>query len=110
MHVDVEKCDLFNLHPGTSTDEYFTWTPGRDGEWFPNRESPKPRPRPEYPRHMFLCTIEEYSLIADVSAASEAVCTTVCNFIGSTRADKVDHEALNQACLYLALVAHKDLN
>lgn len=24
MHVDVEKCDLFNLHPGTSTDEYFT--------------------------------------------------------------------------------------
>lgn len=59
---------------------------------------------------MFLCTIEECSLIADVSAASEAVCTTVCNFIGSTRADKVDHEALNQACLYLALVAHKDLN
>ena len=26
MHVDVKQCDLFHSRPGTSTDEYFTWT------------------------------------------------------------------------------------
>ena len=87
--------------------EYFEWTP--DGtaskEWLTHVASPQPRPRPRYE---FLRSVEDRSLFDSPNA--DGVAKLVAQFVGSVRAQSIDHEAVNLACLYLAMMADKDMS
>ena len=118
--VDVEHCDLFKQFKAQddipTPDEFFEWSPGTDGDWLTHADTPKPRPRPSYKgmtvRCNFLTAIDHYCLeVNDVSikeAHGNKFCILVDEFVQTTR--EIDHQAVSIACMYLALVAHKDMN
>ena len=107
----TERCRLFeDVHDtplAPTACEYFEWTPGGTAskEWLTHAASPKPRPRPRYE---FLCAVEDLSLSDSPNA--DGVAKLVTQFVGSVRDQSIDHEAVNLACLYLAMVAHKDMS
>jgi hypothetical protein len=107
----TERCRLFeDVHDtplAPTACEYFEWTP--DGtaskEWLTHAASLQPRPRPRYE---FLCSVEGLSLSDSPNA--DGVAKLVAQFVGSFRAQSIDHEAVNLACLYLAMMADKDMS
>ena len=106
-----ETCKLFEQHTDTPVApiacEYFEWTPGGSADkWLTHADTPQPRPRPRYE---FLCSIED--LVEDGPNSNSAeVANLVLSFVQSVPSNSVDHEAVNLACLRLAMVAHKDMS
>ena len=119
-NVDIEHCDLFQQFKTDvpTEDEYFEWSLGTDGEWLTHAAPLKPRPRSSYAnrvRYDFLhgVTCNQYCLNTNMDST---VCSTeeaaqldrlVSEF---TSSGNVDHQAVHLACMFLALVAHKDMN
>ena len=109
--VNVEHCDLFNQFKDDALpDEYFEWTPERDGEWNTHADTPKPRPRPSYKANAARCNFLQS--IADHCTSdggdSCGLALLVSEYVDSS--EKVDHEGVHLCCMHLALMAHKDMN
>lgn len=122
--VSIEQCDLLDLYKRSEespAQEYYEGTPGK-GEWLthadPQLELPprnrKPldrfepvggrRPRGRYAFLRNIVQVKE----ADSENCAVMIDTEVTSFVGEYR--HVGHEAIYLACLYLAMVAHKDMS
>ena len=115
--VNIESCDLFDLHQRAEREElqpeYFEWTPGGDKDkWLTHGDtagsfSPRHRQAPD--RLTFLCNVvQAYEEQGNEKEARRSVAVATAEYVQSSH--NVDHEGVNLVCLFLAMSAHKDMS